>query len=198
MHLLGLIGKAGVGKNTFAKPFIAAGWMQMGLADPMKRACAEWFDWAPMRLWGASELREQPDERYGGLTPRRALQLLGTEFGRQAYEDLWVKMLLRNVHTLEEGPPCMRPKGVIVTDVRFKNEVALLASNDFKLAQIWRPMGDVNTQYSRHISETELEDIEPSYLDYVIPNNGTEEHLIEKASAVLEDFEEGRHEGDHK
>ena len=99
------------------------------------------------QLWGSSEARNIPDERYvrkdgTSLTPREALQRLGTEFGRSCYEDTWVDICLdtcQKVLTGEAYDPtkglnpsfldCIfknSPGGVVVPDLRYQNEAAKL------------------------------------------------------------------------
>jgi hypothetical protein len=63
--------------------------------------------------------REQPDEfwskKFGRIvTPRWALQLMGTEAGRNVFHnDIWVASLIKRAGDAN----------TIVTDVRFKNEI---------------------------------------------------------------------------
>src|SRR6266404_2066963 len=121
--LVGLSGLAGSGKDTAADHLVAKhNFVKVSLADPLKRMCRDAFDFTDDQLWGPSEKRNAPDERYrrkptqhmlhgrdfntttdkcytcgaekpwppglGGeecfhyLTPRYALQKLGTEWGR--------------------------------------------------------------------------------------------------------------------
>lgn len=81
------------------------------LATPMKRFCRTVFGWDFNRTFGPSQNRSIPDP--DGLTPRRALQTLGTEWGRALREDVWVDYLFRSRAEKE----C-----TIVSDVRFPNE----------------------------------------------------------------------------
>lgn len=53
------------------------------------------------------------------ISPRAFMQILGTEAGRRVNPDFWIKILLRHVMAI--------PSPVIVTDVRFPNEVDTLA-----------------------------------------------------------------------
>ena len=115
MKLIGIAGRAGAGKDTVADILVKqAGYVKVALADPMKRACAEWFEWGAETLWGPSEKRNEPHDRLGGLTARKALQTLGTEFGRACYENVWVDYAIRTATFLLSGEektslPPMRP-----------------------------------------------------------------------------------------
>lgn len=121
--IIGITGKAGSGKDTVADMLVTHfNFVKVALADPLKRICKEVFDFSDDQLWGPSEARNKPDERYqrplsswneavvkalqvpreyvitpemSHLTPRYALQRLGTEWGRDCYPDLWVDYCLR-------------------------------------------------------------------------------------------------------
>lgn len=116
--IVGVAGLAGSGKSTVAA-FLQRdyGFSVESLADPIKAICAATFGWSDEVLYGPSSARERPDPAWGGLTPRRALQLFGTEAGRACHPDVWVRALLRQLD--EPGAP----ERVVIPDVRFQNEV---------------------------------------------------------------------------
>lgn len=116
MNLVGIAGRAGAGKSTAASVLVKEfGFVEVALADPIKRICKEVFAFTDEQLWGPSEMRNKPDSRYPTpnwrkegesfseavarrepfLTPRYALQTLGTEWGRGCYEDVWVDQAIR-------------------------------------------------------------------------------------------------------
>jgi hypothetical protein len=153
--LIGLMGAAGSGKDTVADILVKHHrWAKITLADPMKRACAEWFNWDAETLWGPSSARNEPHARLKGLSARRALQTLGTEFGRACYPDVWVDYAMRVVdalltpdhmgftarYTARRGLcgyllPSEQHAGVVISDVRFPNEVAAIRA---KGGIIWK------------------------------------------------------------
>lgn len=99
--LIGITGRASSGKSTVANLLVRNhGFAEVGLADPLKRICREVFLFTDIQLWGPSSERDKPDTRYDGLTPRRALQTLGSEWGRALYENVWVDNALRVVDQL--------------------------------------------------------------------------------------------------
>jgi hypothetical protein len=105
MNVIGLSGRAGAGKDTAADILIKQfGFVKISLADEMKRICARIYGWGQDRLWGPSERRNLPDPDLGGLTARKALQHLGTEWGRAMYENTWVNLALHYTRVvLEKG-----------------------------------------------------------------------------------------------
>lgn len=115
------------------------------------------------------------------LTPRHALQQLGTEFGRACYPDIWVEYtmrvaqkLLKKDYELNERiwaytsrlglfqAQGYRPhwgsvlaKGVVIPDVRFKNEADAIFKAGGDVWRIERPGAGLQGEAAKHISETE-------------------------------------------
>lgn len=122
--IIGLVGWIGSGKGTvgdiLAKEY---GFIQDSFAAPLKDAAAAIFGWDRTLLEGATkdsrEWREEPDEFWSQafgkpFAPRLALQLLGTEAGRDVFHpDLWTASLFKRA----------RGRDVVVTDCRFPNEI---------------------------------------------------------------------------
>lgn len=185
MKIVGLMGVAGSGKDTVGDMLVIRhGFVKIALADPMKRALAEWFGWGTDRLWGPSEKRNEPDPVFGGLSARRALQFLGTEIGRELYRDVWIDCALRTIATLTPrlshyekergivvgGALC---NGYAISDVRFANEVEAIQSVGGKVIRIRRPSAGLTDEAAKHLSETEQETISDAKLDAVINNSGS-------------------------
>jgi hypothetical protein len=190
--ILGLAGKAGVGKDTAADVLrYRHDFAVVALADPIKRAAASWFGWDEETLWGPSRNRNAPYAEYGGLTPRRALQFIGTEVGRELYEDIWVKCAFRaanalldpsgefrcrydKVHGLfpiswSEGPPA----GVVISDVRFPNEVEAIKKAGGRVVLIRRVAAGLDGSAGQHESEISLEGMPHELFDDVVDNEGS-------------------------
>jgi len=168
--------------------------IQMALADPMKEICKEVFDFSDEQLYGPSEKRNEPDKRYvrekrgsrGGtidhfdvegkavvvdsplqdvyLTPRYALQRLGTEWGRDCYRDIWVDLTLRRAAKIRLDAPQTL---MVITDVRFRNEVEAIRTAGGEVWKIHRR----NVLEDAHVSEREQDGIED--YDRFIDNYGT-------------------------
>jgi hypothetical protein len=125
------------------------------------------------------------------LTPRYAQQILGTEMGRNCYPNTWVDQMLRTAGKLAEGgysynrldglfkSDGMPSQHTVVTDVRFKNEVAAIMNSGGKVFRV------VRTGYEKpafnHPSETEQMSIPDSDLSGVINNGGS----IDMLKAVI-------------
>lgn len=117
--LLGITGKAGSGKSTAAQTLIDAGWHRVKFADPLK---------AMLRAIGLTDrhiegdLKEEPCDMLCGMTPRHAMQTLGTDWGRwKIGPDLWTNAARREIAlAMSHG------LSVVVDDVRFENEADVI------------------------------------------------------------------------
>jgi hypothetical protein len=179
--IIGVSGKAGSGKDTIAKYLHDEyGFATLAFADPMKAFCAELFDWSYDQLWGPSELREQVDQKWG-FSPRKALQLLGTEWGRALDENMWVKIGLEKAkQKIKDGYP-----GVVITDCRFKNEIGQVKAAGGSLLRVVRSSNTGGSSgVAGHASEREQDSIQESEFSAVIRNEGTIEDLHRR----IEDF----------
>ena len=124
------------------------------------------------------------------LTPRKLLQLLGTEAGRNViHPNIWVNALFADYNTLGfdyEGSVDKEIKGSwiypnwIITDVRFSNEAQAIKDRGGIVIRVNRLDVDkftTNFPQTLHPSETALDNYN---FDYVINNEGSIEELIEK------------------
>jgi len=183
--IIGLGREAGSGKDTAADVLVADfGWTKVGFADELKRLVMRlWPLWGEDDLWGSSELRNVPRAEYGGLTPRKALQFIGTEIGRELDENVWVRkvedaarLLLRGGHgyhrtigvfTRHEAKPT---PGICCPDTRFANELSLIRHMGGKAWLIDRPGAGLSGEAGQHLSETSLDG---AAFDGVLVNDGT-------------------------
>lgn len=229
--MLAFSGKAGSGKSAatdyLAKKYTLA---CVALADPLKRVAKDIYQFTDDQLWGPSASRNAPDPRYPRakckgcqtcefradhwycLTPRYALQQLGTQWGRDCYGDTWIDYAVRVSKELMEGrvlPPAGRGgtfsklrlaggrtyayytpqlglkyfeaapmtdpvyRGVLFTDIRFRNEVDGLRERGVKLVRIKRPDTGLQGAAGMHVSETEQDTIDDDDFDVVINNDST-------------------------
>lgn len=130
--IVGINAEAGSGKSTVADSLGAQyGFVSVALADEMKRICQRVYGFSRDQLWGPSELRSRPDERYkrmckvchgsgrddrstlsvppcyacggSGFTYLTARQALQElgDWGRAMYKDTWVDVTLRDIEALQ-------------------------------------------------------------------------------------------------
>jgi len=138
--IIGLVGFIGSGKGTVADILTRKhGFIKESFANAVKDACAPIFGWDRKALEGdtpeSREWRETPDpwwsEKVGRpFSPRYALQLMGTEAGRNVFHtDVWVLSLLRRID---------QAKNYVLADVRFPNEIDLIRSHGGKVIRVKR------------------------------------------------------------
>jgi hypothetical protein len=149
--ILGLCGAAGAGKNTVADRLCDThGWAQFGFADPVYAAVSAAIG-VPVEHLRDRARKERPIE-WLGKSPRELLQTLGTEWGRSMVrDDIWVAIAMQKVER------CLaRLKGVggvVLTDVRFANEVAAIKAAGGLIWKVSRPEAALAGDAARHSSE---------------------------------------------
>ena len=104
-------------------------------------------------------------------TLREVLQIVGTELLREGFN--------KNIHVASTMANIKDKDNVIITDMRFPNEVKAIKEKDGITIRINR-----ETDYvSNHSSEIALDNYED--FDYTIDNNNCIDCLIEKVKEIL-------------
>jgi hypothetical protein len=141
------------------------------------------------------------------ISPRIMLQHLGTEWGRQvADQDIWVNCMLRNAALVINGASydrcsgVVREKaivekingearsGVVVSDVRFANELQAIKNADGKLIRVRRKAADGNalkTGIKGHASEAEQQGFKDTAFNVIIHNNKSMEELLKNVDKIV-------------
>lgn len=176
--IIGIHGKLKSGKTTLTNFLTAWGFEELLFADGLKdMVCA---------LLGCT--REQLEDQefkntevpwIPGVTPRKLMQTLGTEWGRNINEDLWVSRTLAQARTIPR---------VIISDVRFPNELQALQGIGALTVKIVRNIDRSGVEHA-HISETALDDVPNSMYDIVIDNNGSLAELKQAAGELITNYE---------
>lgn len=117
INLIALAGKAHSGKSSLAGMLLnelnwhAYRYSAYAFAGPIKRTINKLFGWDERHSEG--ELKEVVDPKWG-FSPRTAYQKFGTDFGRKMLrDDIWLKC----------AELATQNKNIIITDLRFENEV---------------------------------------------------------------------------
>lgn len=186
-RIIGVSGKKRSGKDTLAATLVENfGFARYAFADPLKELA---LDVNPLvyrgvvRPSGYDEIQTAQADRLAPVIERigwerakerpevrRILQALGVGV-RELDEDFWVRTTM--TRALAEDQP------VVITDVRFPNEVEAIRDAGGHIVRVTRPG---MTHDDTHISETALDDLEP---DTLIENDGTLEDLERKAEALF-------------
>lgn len=141
--IIGILGFIGSGKGTLSTELVRNhGFVQDSFAASVKDICATVFGWPRHLLEGdtveSREWREEVDIWWANkldivnFSPRYALQFVGTDvFRKVLHEDIWM-LTLQNRLLKNSGAD------VVISDVRFKNEVKFLQDNNGILVRVRR------------------------------------------------------------
>ena len=169
--LVGIAGHKQAGKTTLANGLSRHfWWLHTSFAEPIREfAC---------RILGVTldeleRIKEQPIDWLDGITPRRIMQLAGTEFGRQMLNpDIWVRSALRRAS---------KARGCVLSDVRFANEAEAIRKRNGVVIRLHR--GDACKD--AHASETPIPD---DLVDIEIHNSGSVSETLDYAIEQLGKF----------
>lgn len=175
MIIVGLGSRKGVGKDFCADYLVKHhNFYRVAFADPLKDLLGVVFGFDHEQLYGT---RKEEVCDYWKVSPRWLCQKIGTQLFREALGDLaakeglwtpeesnqiWIRAAKRKILQV---PPSYN--GVVVSDVRFKNELDCVKDMGGHVVQVTRPGIDMS---STHASEAELDD--PSLWDDTFVNIG--------------------------
>jgi len=147
--IVGILGFIGSGKNTVGNHLVNShGFQSASFAESLKDAISAIFGWPRDMIEGSTSQsriwREEPDiywsKKMGRtVTPRWVLQHLGTNVLRDRFfDDIWIASL---EHKIKQTS-----RNVVITDVRFPNEIKMIRENNGML--IWVKRGELPTWYN--------------------------------------------------
>ena len=210
MTIIGLVGFAGSGKGTVADVLVDKHqFTKLSFADGVKDCVASIFGWPRHLLEGDTEpsraFREKRDDFWSAklgieVTPRWALQTMGTEAGRNVFHDkIWIYSVEKRLSEY---------KNVVIPDVRFPNEIDFIKEHNGFIVRVVR--GDEPVWYNAayhqntgshraYLFDSNLKKMEEAYpsvhysewawigshFDYQIHNNGTKTELETNVNYML-------------
>lgn len=209
--IVGLIGFIGSGKDTAADYLTNFhGFRRDSFANTLKDAVANVFGWDRTLLEGRTkqsrEWREQVDpwwaKRLGmpHLTPRWVLQYWGTDVLRNGFhDDIWIASLENKLRQAQDN--------IVITDVRFANEIKAIRNAGGKVFRIargpepeWYDAALAVNRGPKHIGWALSKDkmsklaIHPSEWSWIgakfdaeLDNNGTFDSLFEQLKNLVQD-----------
>ena len=200
-NIVGFTGTAGSGKDTAATVLIKKGWVRYGFADAVKDFCASKL-FLDHKLFYDIELKDKPFDipfpltksrtldiikDLGGSskdlaevpsvktfnTPREILQYVGTDIGRNLIgENVWIDYFQK----------MDKPEKMVVTDVRFPNEVDAIQQLGGIVIRLNRK-ATKHKSAKLHESESMVESLE---VDHEIQNTTTKEYLHNMVLNILD------------
>lgn len=198
MHIIGLTGFAGAGKDlTYQLLAERRGRIaRAAFADALRAECATAFHCdvsilsdpatkeTPNPALAAYRCNHSPFVRYLGmlstmpaLKPRTIMQQWG-DYRRDQHPDYWVRLL----DPMVDAATAAGAQALLVTDVRFFNELDWLRGRG---GMLWRVVRAGNRPRSGHASEWALNE---SDADVTIANDGDVEALAARVTGAFDDL----------
>ena len=172
--IIGLCGAAGAGKDTVAARLAAAhGFEAFAFADPLYKMISE-MTGLPVEHLRDREVKERVLPAVG-MSPRKLLQSLGTEWGRSMVsDDIWIKLALQRA---------AGSLNATISDVRFDNEAEAVRRAGGRIWRVVRPgVSCLDASTARHSSE---QGISPDLIDLVLLNDAGIETLDARVDAAI-------------
>jgi len=182
LKVVAFAGYAGAGKGTAGLALAHRDWKCFSFATPLREIVSRVYH-VPMHFFTDPILKNEIHPNLNGKSPRKVLQLIGTEgFRHLIDEDTWVKCLERDVLAFLRQFPPGYPPGFYIDDLRFLSEIKFLQSRDVITVYVENP--NVSQQFS-HQSEDEIGQVGDK-CDYRIINDGTISDLLQKVGDVMD------------
>ena len=179
----------GSGKSEVAERLIEAhGYTPVSLAGTVKymvQVILEDLGFHPNEVYDMifGKKKEIPIALLGDKSPRQLMQSLGTDWGRNMVDDtIWERIAEERIkYGLSYNV------SIVVDDVRFPNEAAMILRNGGFLIYVDR-LPDANYEMLDDKSKLHESEGKLTWLDcnYVIENDGTLEELIQKTDEALD------------
>ena len=172
MVLIGIIGNKESGKTTSGKYIVDKyKFIERTFAHCLKKACQELFLLSDDQVYGSQEQKEAPDSRWFDCSPRKILQYVGTDLMRDQFDvimpGLGKNIFIHHFKIWYQEYINLNPEAnIIITDVRFLNEISFITSLGGIIIKIERP--NIN-ESDTHQSETELRQYKSS--NFTIDNS---------------------------
>ena len=180
--LLGLVAPAGGGKTTVASYLESEyAFAPIAFAEPILDMLCTLAQHADVDgAWCADPALKELAMPVIGHSYRELAQTLGTEWGRNLDANLWVRLA---DHKLDQA--LLRGENVVITDVRFDNEMDWLHRRGGTLVRIQREgMRDVRP----HVSEQGWRYIA---CEHELVNNGSKGTLYEQIDRLIDGLRKG-------
>ena len=182
-NLIDITGYKRSGKDTAGEYFVKQGYIKYAFAGPLKKACQEIFMFTDEQTEGNE--KEKYDERWN-ISARKVFQIFGTEMFREKLVDFFPEMIniQQNFWTYrfkiwyENQLKNNKNVKIIITDVRFDNEVNII-----------KELGGINIKVERnnvqnkdqHKSKTSIGKIK---YDYLVKNDSNIENYHRKLEKI--------------
>ena len=198
MQIIGLCGNKGCGKDTFANYLVQTdNYIKVAFADYIRESLKVLFDWNEENF--SQKLKEENDE-YWGVSPRKMMQELGTEFlrfhcknmiseefylpnGNMYKSTFHIKRLNKDITKYYNIDNNVK---IIISDLRFQDEVDYVKELGGTVIRINREVEKNN--FSNHASENQIDNLKS--IDINLVNDKDIDHYIKKVRLTVEHIQD--------
>lgn len=167
--IVGITGKKRSGKDTMATSFEVRGYRKVSFANPIRHFVENIIG---EDITDANKEQEIP-WLGNGISPRKLMQTIGTEWGRSIHPDLWVLALIRSIDEAIKLSAQHLPSrfwgsraDFVIPDVRFENEAKAIRDRGGVIIHVHRS----GLPDDAHVSERGIEQLPD---DIVVGNVGS-------------------------
>ena len=173
--LISFSGKKGSGKDSISNRLVLdQNYYQCSFGGYLKEICERAFGVPKLLLEGSEEDRatltkvigtttKAHDNTPRPLSVRELLQVFGTDICRKFHEDIWVNSLFNKLEEKIKGRHLLYARGVVISDVRFPNEVKAIQRRGGIVIRLLRQIDE-----DTHVSERVLDDYKG--FNYILDN----------------------------
>ena len=178
--IIGIMGKAASGKSTVAKILAKEhNYSRSKFSQTLKDMLLQIPGVTNEMVEG--RLKEIPNMIFGGHTPRKAMQTLGTEWGREMMiEDIWIDSWHRRVLSRFD-----RKIPLSVEDCRFPNEAKKVRELGGEIWMVTRKQCE--DLPGNHMSETQMDGVKPKIF---LKNNGDFQKLRSTIEGIMDEYDQ--------
>ena len=189
--IIGLCGAQGSGKDTVANILITEyGFVKLTFASTLKDVVAILFSWPRDLLEGLTEesrlWRETVDDFWSaklsisGFTPRKALQMIGTDLFRLHFNnDIWISIVENKISAMLKNNPNIN---IVISDCRFANEFSLI--KQFPDSHIITILREKNYSINKLVHSSETEWVNYNF-DAILQNDNSIDELKSNLKSLL-------------
>lgn len=185
--LIGLVGTKQVGKSTIGK-YLQQKYQfrDLSFSAPLKRLCSEAFHIPPHHF--EMPVTKELTNVELGVSPRQIMQTVGTGLFRNELSRLLPELTFGEdcgsiwIYSLKKDLENDRKSNIVITDVRFEDELKFVQTQGGKLMYIDRFDKD---QWCRDAHESERAFYLKNQCDVVIDNTGNLDDTLEQVDSFL-------------
>ena len=180
--IIGICGAMGSGKSTLARAIsyrlnnCVADFFEVSFSSSIKEMVVDLFGRPAKQVFMSAQLNYEKYKQLKhpcGKTYRELLQIIGTDFFRSIYPNVWIDQMRMLVSDGDD---------YVISDVRFQNEFDFVKEQGGLMIGLTR-----NTQHNSHLSENVLDIVNAS--DYIIENQEfTADQLSEKGIEIIKEW----------